>query len=416
MPTHFQPIDPSQKIGELSKRVDLIKLCANEAKPIYFEQKWVAVLVRCAQWHSSQPLSADVYREPGGALRWTVELAFYAMRLAGAQKFAANLPSEERRRLEPQYNYGVFIAAVCSGLDEPHRHFQVFRTLDDAQWNPSAHGALNGWLDGSEFRLVRREVSLPVERMRTGVLAQLIVGQELLSALDHEVVAQIFGAINPAPMPMQGESVTHKVVREAIKVATDFDLKAQRAQFAPIEFSVPPAIDVANVIAPVQETVGASPLQDETRAPDAIEPAAEKARVVKRVDPRQISLLDDEPTVPAALATAVTPAASLAPTPAVAEAEATPAKTIEQGLTGFPQMFVDFFRVLKEDIESGKVKVSWGTMGLKIPKKIFAGYGIATDSLIAVLRQKGVLLEKSNTEITVARSIGELLKAREARA
>src|ERR1700761_8704831 len=93
------------------KRVDLIRQCANEASPTEFERKWKVVLLHCGNWFSSMPLSADLYREPGGAFRCTVETAFYAMRLAGGQKFGTNLPSEKRRRIEPQYNYGVFIAA-----------------------------------------------------------------------------------------------------------------------------------------------------------------------------------------------------------------------------------------------------------------------------------------------------------------
>ncbi|CAE6963034.1 TraI domain-containing protein [Paraburkholderia domus] len=396
MPTNFRAIDSLQKIGELSKRVELIKQCANEAKPVYFEQKWMAVLIRCAEWHSSQPLCPELYREPGGALRWTIELAFYAMRLAGAQKFAANLTSEERRRVEPQYNYGVFIAAVCSGLDEPHRHFCVFRASDDAEWNPSAHGALNPWLGGSEFRLVRREVPLPVERMRTGVLAQLIVGQELLSALDTVVLAQIFGAINPAPMPLQGESITHKVVREAVKVATDFDLKAQRAEFAPVEFSVPPAIDVANVLVPVQEFVAAQGPVDEKQTPGPVTAPTTRASGSKPVDPRQISLLD-----------------AVAGDAGSAGAPRDEVPTLEDGLKDYPPMIVDFFRALKEDVESGKVKVAWAAMGLTIAKRILGGYGIASDSLIEVLRKKGVLLGNTKTEITIAQGLGRLIKVRE---
>lgn len=398
-PTNFRSIDSVQKIGELSRRVELIRQCANEAQPVYFEQKWMAVLVRCAEWHSSQPLSPELYREPGGALRWTIELAFYAMRLAGAQKFAANLTSEERRRVEPQYNYGVFIAAVCSGLDEPHRHFRVIRARDDAEWNPSAHGALNPWLDGSEYRLGRREVALPVERMRTGVLAQLIVGRELLSELDTEVLAQIFGAINPAPMPMQGESITHKVVREAVKVATDFDLKAQRAEFAAVEFSVPPAIDVANVLVPVQEPVTAPLPEDEKQpagsvaSPTAAPSPPQKPAGGKPVDPRQISLLDEVPRIPDGAPLTV--------------------PTLEEGLQDYPAMIVDFFRALKEDVASGKAKVTWAKLGLNIPKKSLGSYGIASDTLIDALRKKGVLLDNGKAEIMIAQSIGRLIKARE---
>ena len=65
------------------RRVDLIEQCANEARRAEFDRKWLSVLLRCADWFSSLPLNAELYREPGGAFRFTVETAFYAMRLAG---------------------------------------------------------------------------------------------------------------------------------------------------------------------------------------------------------------------------------------------------------------------------------------------------------------------------------------------
>jgi conjugal transfer pilus assembly protein TraI len=416
MQNNFKSIDPVREIEGQAKRIELIRQCANEAKAVYFDQKWMAVLIRCAEWHASQPLGPDVYREPGGALRWTIELAFYSMRLAGGQKFAANLTSEERRRVEPQYNYGVFLAAVCSGLDEPHRHFRAFRIRDDAEWNPPAHGALNPWLGGSEFRLERRGAPLAVERMRTSMLAQLIVGPQLLSTLDAEVLSQTFGAINPAPTPMQGETVTHKVLREAVKVAIDFDLKAQRTKVVPVEYAIPPVADVSNAVAPTPEpTPGAAVTPDSaamaTPASREPQPSAGAAPLPppvnvatasgtggKPVDPRQISLLDPvaDEQIPAA-------AGSVEP----------PVPTLNEGLKGYPPMIVDFFKALKQDVESGKAKVTWGRMGLSIPKKLLGGYGIASDSLIDVLRKKGVLLENSRTDITIAQSIGRLVKARE---
>jgi len=216
------------------KRVDLIRQCANETSAADFERKWLSVLSRCAEWFSSVPLSPELYREPGGAFRFTVETAFYAMRLAGGQKFGTNLPSEKRRRIEPQYNYGVFIAAVCSKLDEPYRHFMIERDGDAAQWNPSVHGAAGPWLMGKPFQVVRRAAALPVERMRTGMLAQMLIGSDLLAGLDAEVLAEVFGAINPNMKPLDAETLTHKVVRQAIDAAVEFERKAQRTVFAPV--------------------------------------------------------------------------------------------------------------------------------------------------------------------------------------
>src|SRR5258708_31896658 len=134
------PIDTANLMEDHRRRVDLTAQCANEASKAEFERKWLTVLRRCADWFSSMPLTPDIYREPGGAFRCTVETAFYAMRLAGGQKFGTNLPSEKRRRIEPQYNYAVFLAAVCSRLDEPYRHFTVQAQSDRSARNPSVNG------------------------------------------------------------------------------------------------------------------------------------------------------------------------------------------------------------------------------------------------------------------------------------
>jgi conjugal transfer pilus assembly protein TraI len=418
---HFRAINAAAEIAkpEHARRIELIRQCANEHKAANFELRWMSVLSRCAEWYSSIVLRPDLYREPGGAFRWTIELAFYSMRLASGQKFGANLPSEKRRRVEPQYNYGVFLAAVCSGLDEPHRHFLVTRVSDKTTWNPSAHGALNTWLSGSDFTLTRRETPLSIERMRTGVLAQLIVGQELLASLDPEVLSEIFGAINPNPTPGAAESLTHKVVREAVKVATDFDLKAQRAQFEPVEFKVPPAIDVANVLKPVVESVAAAP----EMAPSGIanESLLVQPAALKRIpeangsDPRQISLLDMGGAPTKSAASSVPSTANAAPLPQSASAEsadATPARPrIEDVLKGAPLMIQEFFKALEQDVSRGKAAVSWGVNGLIVPKKLLTNYGISPETLIDVLRKRSLLRDSSKTELTFAKTAGELILA-----
>ncbi|OXH91540.1 type VI secretion protein, partial [Burkholderia multivorans] len=254
----FEAADVAELVLRNERRIDLIAQCANESSRHEFERKWMSVILRCADWYSSIPLSPELYREPAGAFRWTVETAFYAMRLSGGLKFGTNLPSERRRRVEPQYNYGVFLAAICSGLDEPYRHFDVERTTDCQVWNPSVHGAVGPWLGGARYRMTRRSTPLPVERMRTGMLAHALVGPELLSGLDAEVQAEIFGAINPTQSPQGVETLTHKVVRQAIATAADFDRKAQRAVFEPVTFAVPSAIHVAAELEPKLDPAASS--------------------------------------------------------------------------------------------------------------------------------------------------------------
>lgn len=299
-----QPIDVDGVLQLHDRRVALIRQAANEAREEDYRSRWRDVLVRCAAWFSSLPYSPALYREPGGAFRCTVETAFYAMRLAGGQKFGTNLPSEKRRVIEPQYNHAVFLAAVCSGLDEPHRHFVVVRDSDRAEWNPAGHGALAGWLGGATYSLQRRATPLPVERMRTALLAQNLIGQSLLAGYETTVLSELFGAINPLPHVQGAESLVHKVVRQAVTVAADFDRKAQQGVYEPVEYPVPPAIQVAGAVKPVVTPAPAMPTA--AAGPASAAPATQAAAAASQVA--------SPATAPA------TPAPSSAPSPGPANA------------------------------------------------------------------------------------------------
>ena len=316
-------IAASALVEKHQRRIDLIAQCANESSSSELERRWLSVLRSCAAWFSSLPLSAELYHEPGGAFRCTVETAFYAMRLAGGQKFGTSLPSEKRRRIEPQYNYAVFLAAVCSRLDEPYRHFKIERDSDRAVWNPSIHGAAGSWLGTSAYRVAVRDHPLPIERMRTGMLAQMLVGQDLLVGLDGEVLSEMFGAINPIMQPQGAESLLHKVVRQGVNVADESDRKAQRGIFEPVKYTVPSAVQVAAHLQPVVVPAAPSPTTPGTPSPSpshassatpASTPAPSSCASTRRTVPRaasvslQSSLSDGNSSPGARPSSAITPA------------------------------------------------------------------------------------------------------------
>ncbi|NIE81862.1 MULTISPECIES: TraI domain-containing protein [unclassified Burkholderia] len=444
----FPPGDNDELLHRNERRIELIAQCANESPRAEFDRKWMVLIRRCADWFSSVPLSPELYREPSGGFRWTVETAFYAMRLAGGLKFGSNLPSERRRRIEPQYSYGVFLAAICSGLDEPFRHFEVERASDRQVWNPSVHGALGPWLAGASYRVARRPAPLPVERMRTGVLAHALVGTELLSGLDGEVQAEIFGAINPASSPLGGvESLTHKVVRQAVATAAEFDRKAQRAVFEPVTFAVPSAIHVAaeleprveaqrSVATPVPEAAaapapaptGAAAQPVIAESPSATE-TAEASRASKDLGFSGAAAPDGETALPPSAPPAGLDGRQMAlelPPPAVAvnPAEmrrvsavapgASPADRFAEILRGAPRMISDFFLALQQDVASGKAKVRWDDKGLTVSKRTIGSYGVTSDTLIEHMRRRNLLLANDPAEVMLAPRIGELIQEREA--
>lgn len=467
------PLTAAALVEQHRRRVDLIAQCANEARRAEFDRKWLSVLLRCADWFSSLPLNAEFYREPGGAFRFTVETAFYAMRLAGGQKFGTNLTSEKRRRIEPQYNYAVFLAAVCSGLDEPHRHFVVTRERDMAEWNPSAHGAAATWLGEAPYRVGLRQTPLPVERMRTGMLAQMLVGPDLLGGLDAEVLSELFGAINPSTRPLDSESLTHKVVRQAIVTAADFDRKAQRAVFEPVQFAVPSALDVASVLQPVvtPSATPAQPLAPSTAtatvpagspsaAPPIVQPVAPPAAAEAPTSDSEApqtpvpdsrparpskSLLDvieieqdgapaAAPVAPMAVDAARVKGADQLGLPFAGEdarvsipvnpvdvrsnptqhrpAASSDAPAFEEVLNGAPNIIRELFRALREDVAGGKAKVTWSEKGLVLTKRLIGNYGVTSEALVEHLRKRSLLLTNANGEITLAPRAGELIVAR----
>ncbi|MGQ7932145.1 TraI domain-containing protein [Paraburkholderia sp. D1E] len=459
-----KPLAASALVEQHRRRVDLIEQCANEAKRAEFDRKWMAVLLRCGDWFSSLPLNAEFYREPGGAFRFTVETAFYAMRLAGGQKFGTNLTSEKRRRIELQYNYAVFLAAICSGLDEPHRHFIVTRERDMAEWNPSAHGAAAAWLGEAPYRVGLRDTALPVERMRTGMLAQMLIGPDLLGGLDAEVLSELFGAINPSMRPLDSESLTHKVVRQAIVTAADFDRKAQRAVFEPVQFTVPSAVDVAAVLQPIVTPAGApaqppapsapvapaagsggsaaDPSTEAPVVPSAATQTAMAASPTARPPKSLMDVLDIEqdtaqgvapvaapaegrarakaadqmglpfPVDDARVQTAVNPADVPSAASQQRQAASAEPQVFDEVLSGAPNIIRELFRALREDVAGGKAKVAWSEKGLVVTKRLIGNYGVTSDTLVEHLRKRSLLLTNANGEITLAPRAGELILAR----
>ncbi|WP_321920181.1 TraI domain-containing protein [Paraburkholderia tropica] len=474
MTTSHKPGASDELMRLHDRRVALIRQAANEARDADYQARWGDVLARCADWFSSLPYSPMLYREPGGAFRCTVETAFYAMRLAGGQKFGTNLPSEQRRRIEPQYNHAVFLAAVCSGLDEPYRHFTVVRESDRTEWNPAGHGALGPWLAGSAYALHRRAQALPVERMRTALLAQNLIGHSLLVGYEASVLAELFGAINPIDRPHANESLVHKVLRQAVAVAADFDRKAQQGVYEPVQYPVPAAIHVAAAVQPV---VTPAPSPASTPAAAAAAAAGAAASGTAAMPPAGAPPTDAQaaptvtvPTAPSstasvpnatAAATPVAPTQSPAPaspgptgatsadsspkhavstkpdqqmglpfageTPAPvavdpsamrapaarADASAQP-PNFDQVLDGMPNMIREFFRALREDVAAGTAKVAWTDKGLAIPKRLVGSFGVASDTLVEHLRRRGLLVSNVQAEVVLAVRAGELILERKA--
>jgi conjugal transfer pilus assembly protein TraI len=455
MTASHRPIAANDLLATHQKRIELVRQCANESTETEFERKWLSVLRRCAAWFSSMPLTPELHAEPGGAFRATIESTFYAMRLAGGQKFAADMTSEKRRRLEPQYIYAVFLAAACSLLDEPCRHFEFVRASDNAQWNPAAYGAFGDWIGDGDYFVQRRAASLKGERMRTAMFARTVIAPELLSGLDNAVLSDLFGAINPDRSPQGFEALVHKVVRQAMDVAVDFERKAQRGVFAPVKFDVPSAVHVALELQPQQvapvaaaASPAAAPSQATPQAasPQSPQPAPGTASVLSTDVPPSGSVATTPAAAPGApqlsqslidalqrseeqtAAAASSPTAMDTPNPAAIDpSQMKTSPTAPKGPRTGPTdeelneilgpgsaMMREFFRALADDVASGKAKVSWEDKGLTVQKRLVGAYGMTSDTLVEQLRKRALLLRASGNDICIVERAGRLIMERPA--
>jgi conjugal transfer pilus assembly protein TraI len=447
-----RPIVASELLVTHQKRIELVRQCANESTEAEFERKWLSVLRRCAAWFSSMPLTPELHAEPGGAFRATIESTFYAMRLAGGQKFAADMTSEKRRRLEPQYIYAVFLAAACSLLDEPFRHFEFVRAADNAQWNPAAYGAFGDWVGDSEYLAQRRVAPLKGERMRTAIFARTVIPPELLSGLDNTVLSDLFGAINPDPNPQGFEALVHKVVRQAMDVAVGFERKAQRGIFAPVKYDVPSAVHVAlelqpQQVAPVAPAASLDPAASPSQAvpqsvssqspqaspgtapsasvdvPSSVPVAASPAPGAPQLSQSLLDALQRSEEQTATAAASALPEAPAAVDPAQMTASQTATRGARTGPTDEElneilgpgsAMMREFFRALADDVASGKAKVSWEDKGLTVQKRLIGAYGMTSETLVEQLRKRTLLLRASGNDICIVERAGRLIMERPA--
>lgn len=386
-----------------SSRIALIRQYANEAHPDDFDSKWLGVLERCAAWFSSMPLRPDQHAEPGGALRATIEAVYFAMRLSGAQKFAADQTSERRRTLEPQYLYALFLSAACSRLDEPCRHFQFVRDSDGAEWIPAIHGAFGAWLGQANYQVRLRETSLAVERMRTALLAREILGTDHLSQFEPQVLSDLFGSINPDPNPPGLESLLQKVVRQAIDTTTTFEVKARRAAFVPDATPAPSVAALTAAAEAARPATGIETSRAKRAAPnDGLNDREAGAALVADL-PRPAPTQETWVTKPNPTAMQLDGNKPLRP-----QAAADPFKDV---LAGTSSLMREFFRALSQDAAAGKVRVSRVEGKVAISKRILGNYGIGSDTLIDNLRRFQLLYKTVGQEILLVDRVGSLVAA-----
>jgi conjugal transfer pilus assembly protein TraI len=328
----------------------------------------------------------------------------------------------------------------------------MLRLSDRTKWNPAAHGAFGTWIGTGQFAVERRVTPLKNERMRTAMFAQTVISPELLSGFDTAVLDDLFNAINPERSPQGFEPLVHKVVRQAMGVAVDFERKAQRAVFAPVKYDVPSAVHVALALEPQFVATPAPASVDSSVNPgqstattasvaSATTPEPQSAVVGATASSQQEasasapkfsqSLLDalERSEAQAAGAAAAepstgpsAPASRPAPVdPAAARSARSNANRVgpsDEELTELlgpgAAMLKEFFKALAGDVATGKAEVTWEEKGLAVKKRLVGGYGITSDTLVEQLKKRSLLMRAHGNDICIVERAGRLIVERPA--
>jgi conjugal transfer pilus assembly protein TraI len=332
------------------------------------------VIVSIAEWFNCLPLSPDLHDEAGGAFRASLDSAFFTLRLAGASIFTSDLPSQERRRLEPQFRYGAFLAAISAFIDEPYRHYVVY--ADSGQeWTPAVHGSIKEAAGKAKLLKVDNRIPpLPVSKQRAAVITASLIRPYIL-ALDPKVQNEIFNALQPDPMPHGLESVLHRVVRQGIGQAIEVERKAKSLLSKPAQREVTSAVDLkvnAEGVPMASQAATSNSVAAEA-AHTSIPQSSDKVVTQQKV-PERISL------------------------------DALSSKLTRQ--------YLELVEVLASDIRDGRKShdnLEWRETGLMVPTNIFAQYGKPERVVVDALQKAGLVLGQMNKQILLAPELGQVI-------
>ena len=343
-----------------------------------FDLGFVSPVRAVADWFADLPLAMDVWREPGGAVRASLETGYYAMRLAEGTVFGAQLSIEKRRGIEQQYRRAAYLAGLCSYLALRDERFSVIKPSTGEVWSGSLieEGSLTAWLGGENYEITAKRSPATPDRSITVLHARAILTGAVLDGLESEVRAQLFGAIAPDPQKQGVSSPLERVVRAAVRQAHELESDAiKRSMNALVQ----------------------ADLSDE-----------EMAAAVKQKG--------NATPVPAPVIAPITPAEPAHPELPVVETGDTVSKSaVVDPFAGLTAVTKQFCECLRKDIAKGESKVlekvKWNSGVLEIQKTLFAQkYGMPTPgAIVAELRRKEFTRPSSSDLLVLTKEFGRLL-------
>ena len=266
---NFKATDPNIMISEtgrqLLEQLRSVSGATNEA----FQQSYVPLLYRLAQFVQNLPLDKISHSEPRGAFRFGVTSALLTMRMADGVLFSTSFGGEMMSKLNPQFRLAAFAASLATVPLLVHHNIQIM--LGDTDWSyleagPTLYDRLK---DGDDCTIKwKSPAKPPVSALGTVLLAQFF-DPGIWAHLHPIVFEEMCVAINPSGVQATVETQLSKIVRLGHEKARLIDESARtplysapvaplstldaiaHAMLAPVPAAVPATVVSSHVAAPV---------------------------------------------------------------------------------------------------------------------------------------------------------------------
>jgi conjugal transfer pilus assembly protein TraI len=226
----FKAQDPNTMIAEAGRPLLEQLRDTSGAGAEIFQQRYIPLLYRLAQYVQDLPLEKTSHNEPRGAFRFGVVSAFLTMRMSAGVLFSTSFGGEMMGKLNPQFRFAAFAASLATVPLLIHHNMQI--RIDDADWS---------YLTGEAFLSNKLQVASekgcsilwksPVKPPSAALGALLLskfFDHGLWADFHPVVIEEMCQSINPAGLQPAGETQLSKIVRMGHEKARSLD-EHQRA-------------------------------------------------------------------------------------------------------------------------------------------------------------------------------------------
>ena len=250
----FTAKSPSEVIRCVDERTGLIAQLETAAgtQRDEFANFYLPLVESLASYVLECPLERETYAEPGGALRFGLTSAIYALRHTTNKMFTGNLGSEQRRILDRQYRFAAFAASIASVPAIVHSNVLVRGGSPEDTWSPY-HGSphLSDWVSNvcadGKYLVNWHTDPVMISVANAVVYAVDIFKWGFWQRFSRIVVRDMFDSIAPETKGTNRDSPLLRTVRDGQSSAREYEKHAAIGPYVPVD--LPPGVTPESVAA-----------------------------------------------------------------------------------------------------------------------------------------------------------------------